>query len=46
MMCCRYVDDIFTMHMWCIDDDSDEGGEVMMKVVVIRMTRTFMMSAT
>ena len=32
MMCRRYIDDIFTMRRWCIDDDSDDGGEVMREV--------------
>ena len=51
MMCCRYIDDVFTMHTWCIDDDddddddSDDGGEVMIEVVLIRMMGTIMMRA-
>ena len=45
MMCCRDIDDVFTMHRWCIDDDSDDGGEVMIEVVMIRMMGTIMMRA-
>ena len=45
MMCCRYIDDVFTMHRGCIDDDSDDGGEVMIEVVMIRMMGTIMMRA-
>ena len=45
MMCCRYIDDVFTMHRWCIDVDSDDGGEVMMEVVMIRIMGTIMMRA-
>ena len=46
MMCCRYVDDIFTMHRWCIDDDSGDRGELMIEVAMIGMMRTIMMRAT
>ena len=46
MMCCRYVDDILPMHRWCIDDDPDNGYEVMIEVVMIKMMGTIMMRAT
>ena len=45
MMCCRYIDDVFTMHRWCIDDDPDDCGEVMIEVVMIRMMGTIMRRA-